>query len=123
VNFNNLQIIGSETSTYNNNWGHFAGAFYNCELLTSLTFPNLEKIYYTFRNGSNDEGTFYNNNKVQKMYFPKLNTINNPKAFSDCNSLVELHFGAVNQAAIEASSGYRTAWGRGAGNVTIYFDL
>ena len=69
------------------------------------------------------------------MYFPKLDTItygtgassSNQNAckniFYNCSSLTELHFGAANQAAIEASPGYSTAWGRGAGNVTIYFDL
>ena len=30
---------------------------------------------------------------------------------------------ADNKTAIEASPGYSTAWGRGAYNVTIYFDL
>ena len=69
------------------------------------------------------------------MYFPKLDTItygtgassSNQNAckyiFANCSSLTELHFGVANQAAIEASPGYSTAWGRGAGNVTIYFDL
>ena len=69
------------------------------------------------------------------MYFPKLTTITygsgasstNQNAcknvFNGCTSLTELHFGSANQSAIEATSGYSTAWGRGAGNVTIYFDL
>ena len=74
-------------------------------------------------------------NKVQKMYFPKLTQITYATGassanrgacnyvFSNCSALTELHFAAANQAAIEASPGYSTAWGRGAGNVTIYFDL
>ena len=69
------------------------------------------------------------------MYFPKLHTITygtgtasgNQGAcnyiFSNCSSLTELHFGAQYQSQIEATTGYSTAWGRGAGNVTIYFDL
>jgi hypothetical protein len=69
------------------------------------------------------------------MYFPKLDTITygtgasttNQNAckniFYKCSSLTELHFAAANRTAIEASPGYSTAWGRGASNVTIYFDL
>ena len=132
VLFTNLETIGANTSS--NNYGQFAGCFQNCNNLTSITFPKLEKIYCT--GGSTASyGTFTSNNKVQKMYFPKLDTItygsgastSNQNAcknvFYGCSALTELHFAAANQAAIEASPGYSTAWGRGAGNVTIYFDL
>ena len=130
VNLSSLTTIGTDSSS--TNYTHFSDTFYNCTNLTTLSFPNLEKIYCT---GGANYGTFRDNNKVQKMYFPKLDTITygtgasttNQNAckniFSGCASLTELHFGAVNQAAIEASPGYSTAWGRGAGNVTIYFDL
>ena len=130
VNLSSLTTIGTDSSS--TNYTHFSDTFYNCTNLTTLSFPNLEKIYCT---GGANYGTFRDNNKVQKMYFPKLDTItygtgasttnqNSCKnIFSGCASLTELHFGAVNQAAIEASPGYSTAWGRGAGNVTIYFDL
>ena len=132
INFSNLTTIGNNSSTANT--GQFYGAFNGCTGLTSLTFPNLEKIYCT----SNTTGlgnTFSDNDNVQKMYFPKLNTITYGSGasssnqngckyiFSGCYALTELHFGAANQAAIEATAGYSTAWGRGAGNVTIYFDL
>ena len=132
INFNNLQTIGANRSA--SNFGQFSLCFTNCNNLTSITFPKLEKIYCTGGTAA-AYGTFYNNNKVQKMYFPKLDTItygtgassSNQGAcryvFSNCTSLTELHFGAANQSAIEASPGYSTAWGRGAGNVTIYFDL
>ena len=45
--------------------------FYGCDKLTELTFPSLEKIYCT---GSNSafSGTFYSNNKIQKMYFIRI---------------------------------------------------
>ena len=131
VNFNNLQTIGENNN--NGGYGHFSQSFKNCNLLTSITFPNLKSIYCTGTSTSN--GTFANNNKVQKMYFPKLSTITygsgasssyqnaSKNVFYGCSSLTELHFAATNQSAIQASAGYSTAWGRGAGNVTIYFDL
>ena len=131
VDFSSLEQIGTDSSS--TNYGHFSNAFYNCNNLTSVSFPELTAIYCT--GGSPSDGTFYNNTKVQKFYFPKLTTITygtgassaNQNAckqvFSNCSSLTELHFGAANQSAIEASPGYSTAWGRGAGNVTIYFDL
>lgn len=128
----NLTTIGANNSA--TNYGQFSSCFNGCTNLTSITFPNLEKIYCT-GGTSTSYGTFANNNKVQKMYFPKLDTItygsgastSNRNAckniFYGCSALTELHFGAANQSAIEASPGYSTAWGRGAGNVTIYFDL
>jgi hypothetical protein len=132
VNFNSLQTIGKNNSSAN--YGHFSSCFKNCNYLNSMSFPNLEKIYCTGgTTGAN--GTFASNNKVQTMYFPKLNTITygngasstNKNAckniFNGCSALTELHFGAANQSAIQATDGYSTAWGRGAGNVTIYFDL
>lgn len=130
VNFSNLQTIGTNTSAIN--YGHLSGCFKDCTNLTSITFPKLEKIYCT---GAGNDGTFRGCNKIQKMYFPKLDTITfgagalsyNQEAckyiFAICSSLTELHFGSANQSAIEATAGYSTAWGRGAGNVTIYFDL
>ena len=129
VNFPALTTIGS--STVNNN-GQFRRCFKNSGV-TSISFPELTAIYCTGYN-TGDE-TFYDNNSIEKMYFPKLNTITYrtgatsmyqeacKNIFLNCSSLTELHFGAANQAAIEATAGYSTAWGRGAGNVTIYFDL
>ena len=132
VNFNSLQTIGVNSSS--TNYGHFSSCFNGCTNLTSLTFPNLRNIYCT-GGTTYSYGTFALNNKVQKMYFPKLNRITygsgassiNQSActnlFYGCASLTELHFAAANKTAIEASPGYSTAWGRGAYNVTIYFDL
>ena len=80
-------------------------------------------------------GTFYYNANIQKLYFPKLDTItygsgastSNQNAckyiFQSCNALTEIHFAQANKSAIESSLGYSTAWGRGVNNVTIYFDL
>lgn len=132
INFSNLTTIGENSSTAN--YAHFSSAFYNCTSLTSLTFPELTAIYCTGGTTAS-YGTFYGNNTIQKMYFPKLATITygsgasstNRKAylniFNGCSSLTELHFGAANQSAIEANPGYSTLWGRGAGNATVYFDL
>ena len=132
IDLSSLETIGTNTATAN--YRHFSNCFNNCNALTSITFPKLEKIYCT-GGTTTSYGTFANNNKVQKMYFPKLDTItygsgassSNQNAcknvFYGCSALTELHFGAANQSAIEASPGYSTAWGRGAGNVTIYFDL
>ena len=130
VSFPKLKKIGSDTET-SSNYLHFGGAFYGTKV-TSLEFPELTAIYCT---GSGAYyGTFYNNDTIQKMYFPKLTVIDKSPAytststshnyiFSRCNSLTEIHFGAANQAAIEAMEGYSTLWGRGAGNATVYFDL
>lgn len=130
VSFPKLKKIGSDTAT-STNYSHFGNAFASTKV-TSLEFPELTAIYCT---GSGAySGTFYSNGTIQKMYFPKLTVIDKAPAytststshnyiFSRCNSLTELHFGAANQAAIEATEGYPTLWGRGAGNATVYFDL
>ena len=132
VDLSSLTTIGADSLS--TNYGQFTQCFNYCTNLTSISFPNLEKIYCT-GGTSTGYGTFANNNKVQKMYFPKLDAITygtgasaaNQNAcknvFYGCSALTELHFGATNKTAIEATAGYSTAWGRGAGNVTIYFDL
>ena len=130
VSFPKLKKIGSDTET-SSNYLHFGNAFYGTKV-TSLEFPELTAIYCT--GSSQYNGTFYYNGSIQKLYFPKLAVIDKSPAytgnstshnyiFSRCNSLTELHFGAANQAAIEAMEGYPTLWGRGAGNATVYFDL
>ena len=132
VQFPKLKKIGDDTAT-GTNTGHFYFAFRNASKVTSLEFPELTAIYCTSNTGA---GTFYGNGQIQKMYFPKLSVIDKSPAYSSvatsnaqnniflsCSSLTEIHFGAANQAAIEATSGYPTLWGRGAGNATVYFDL
>ena len=130
--FPKLKTIGSNVSTAISS--QFSSCFNGCTNLTTLTFPELEKIYCTGA-ATVSLGTFANNDTIQKMYFPKLDTITygsgasstNQNAcknvFAGCSALTELHFAEANQSAIEATDGYPTAWGRGAGNVTIYFDL
>lgn len=133
VSFPKLTQIGRDDVTNQLNNGHFAAAF--GKITTEVTFPALEKIYCTSFS-SPSYGTFYNNSSIEKLYFPKLTIIDkNPNfagsgemkahtyIFSNCSKLIEIHFGATNQAAIEATEGYATLWGRGAGNATVYFDL
>lgn len=131
VSFPKLNKIGSDTEANYDNNGQFIGAFTSTKV-TSLEFPELTALYCS--GGSNNTGTFANNTTIRKIYFPKLAVIDkSPKypsglnahkyIFSGCNSLTEIHFGAANQAAIEASPGYSTLWGRGAGKATVYFDL
>ena len=132
ISFPKLKTIGTNNSLAN--FGQMSGVFNGCTQITTMTFPELEKIYCTGA-ATVSYGTFANNTYIQKLYFPKLDTITygagasttNRNAcknvFAGCTALTELHFGADNQSAIEASDGYSTAWGRGAGNVTIYFDL
>lgn len=129
--FPKLKTIGSSTAT-STNYGQFSYAFYNTPGIISLEFPELTEIYCT--GTATSYGTFYSNSSIQKMYFPKLTIIDKSPVytgnstsqnyiFSNCTSLTEIHFGAANQAAIEATEGYSTLWGIGAGKATVYFDL
>lgn len=131
VSFPKLNKIGSDTETNYENNGQFIEAFTSTKV-TSLEFPELTALYCS--GGSNNTGTFANNKTIRKIYFPKLAVIDksptypaglyaHKNIFSGCNSLTELHFGVANQAAIEATEGYSTLWGRGAGKATVYFDL
>lgn len=129
VDFSALKVIGS-SSTTSTNYRQFYYTFQNCNKLTSLTFPALETIYC---NGTAaNTGTFSYNNKVTKFYFPKLSHIGKASGYSNstgaknifysCTALTEIHFGAANQAAIEATTGYSTKWGAPSG-CSILFDL
>lgn len=130
VSFPKLKKIGSDTAT-SQNYGHFDNTFRSTKV-TTLVFPELTAIYCT--GASSSWGTFYGNSTIQKMYFPKLtvidkspvytgNSTSQKSIFTNCSNLTEIHFGAANQAAIEATEGYPTLWGRGAGKATVYFDL
>ena len=133
ITFPKLKTIGNPVaSSYMSNGQHFA-YWYSTGSLTELSFPELTSIYCT--GGSYFYGTFYNCTSIKKFYFPKLTQITYGSGasstyqsacnyiFSNCSALTEIHFGSANQAAIEATTGYSTIWGRGAGNATIYFDL
>lgn len=137
IKFDSLQQIGSGTTIVDENDQHFSGAFYklnfnpNTDYAIELDFPLLTTIYCSGNNTYG--GTFYSNNRVSIMNFKSLTTINKAPTyaygssaqnylFKDCLYLAELHFGAANQAAIEATSGYATKWGAPSG-CQIYFDL
>lgn len=128
IDFSSLKVIGNSTTT-STNYRQMYYTFNNCSKLTTMEFPSLEAIYC---NGTaNNQGTFAYNNKVTKLYFPKLTYIGKTSGYSkatagnnifySCSALTEIHFGAENQASIEACTGYSTKWGRS--SATIYFDL
>lgn len=135
LHFPALTQIGSDTHT---SWANCGSQFHSVigssGKCTTLSFPELTAIYCTA--SSSSDGTFVGNDKLQRIDFPKLSVIDKSPAytgtisvgahktiFSGCSALTEIHFGAANQAAIEATEGYPTLWGRGAGNATVYFDL
>lgn len=96
----------------------------SCQNLTQLQFPVLESL-------SSLEDAFGKCPLLTSLSFPKLTEITSQNAFRisssypsyATNTITELHFGAANQAAIEATTGYATLWGIGAGKATVYFDL
>ena len=100
------------------------GIVLNCQNLTQLHFPVLESL------GSLKDA-FGKCPLLTSLSFPKLTKITAQNAFEiskgfpsyAANTITELHFGAANQAAIEATEGYSTLWGIGAGKATVYFDL
>ena len=131
VSYPKLKKIGRDNITSFSDYRHFTNAF-NSTKITSLEFPKLTAIYCTA--SGTYGGIFSDNSTIQKIYFPKLSIIDKSPVytgestvqnyiFRNCNNLTEIHFGAANQAAIEATEGYPTLWGRGAGNATVYFDL
>lgn len=135
LSFPVLTQIGSDTQTSWANGGEtFREVVSSPNKCTTLSFPELTTIYCT--GNSNSNGTFVYNDTLQRIDFPKLSVIDKSPAYTGsvslvahknifygCSKLTEIHFGAANQAAIEATEGYPTLWGRGAGNATVYFDL
>ena len=129
VSFPSLRVIGNANAGTSTTNQQFYYTFQNCSKLTTLTFPALESIYCN--GAANNQGTFAYNNKVTKLYFPKLTYIGKTSGYSNntaannifysCSALKEIHFAAENQSAIESLTGYSTKWGRSA--ATIYFDL
>jgi hypothetical protein len=51
-----------------------------------------------------------------------VTTITTSYLFNTCNELTGIHFGVANEAAIKATTGYSTLWGRGAGAATVFFE-
>lgn len=122
VFFPKLRQIGYTTT--DSSYGQMKQGITNqSKLFSDFYLPALEIIYNVNTSASN--GTFYGNNGVKKFYLPMLSVIDGngaPYVFYGCSN-TEFHFGKANQAAIEATNGYSTLWGRGAGSATVYFDL
>lgn len=133
IDFSSLKTIGSASTGNTANNRHFYYAFNGCTKLTTLTFPSLEAIYC---NGNGTTyGSFANNNKIQKLYFPKLTTMtwsssytnaNRTQAianmFASCSALTEIHFAEANKSAVESMTGYSTKWAAPS-SCQILFDL
>ena len=122
-------------------------AFQKCTGLKSLAFPSLKRIdgyqccYYCFRGCSALESVdfsaleelgnrslqecFVNTSSLLSLSFPALRTVASDSFYNAfySASVTEVHFRADMQATIEALNGYSSCFGRGAGNVTFYFDL
>lgn len=131
INFSKLKTIGSASHGNSANNRHLYYAFNGCTKLTELRFPELTAIYC---NGNgNTYGSFANNTKVKRLYFPKLTTMTWSSSYTNanrsmpienmfygCSDLTEIHFALTNKTAVQAIPGYSTAWGSSA---TVYFDL
>lgn len=127
IEFPKLKQIGSSTTNTYDEFSYFRSG----EPYIEQHFPELTTIYCT---NSDSSGTFRNCYGISKFYFPKLTTISprpnvsgtfisHKNIFARCDNLTEIHFGAANQAAIEATDGYATKWGAPNSACTIYFDL
>lgn len=85
--------------------------FCGCSNLTSISLPLCESVGIS---------AFDRCGSLTSASLPACTSVSN-YAFNICSKLTEIHFGAANQTAIEASSQYSSKWG--AGKATIYFDL
>lgn len=121
-----LNYIGYSSNTATQGgYGQFSNFFVDDpdNKMDTLYFPWLIQI--TNGNSTVANGTFYGCTGIKKFYAPRLTTIKNNggvNCFAN-TGITEFHFGKSNKASIEASPGYATLWGRGAGNATVYFDL
>ena len=101
----------------------FQYTFANCSNLTTFNVPKLASV-----STNSMFGCFVNCTALTTISFPALTTVLEDSfgstysyAFSGCTKLLEIHFRADAQTAIEATTGYADKWG--ATNATIYFDL
>ncbi len=113
------KIVGKRIQqVWEDHVGFFQGCFAGCTSLTTLTFPALSWIASNDHFADNDCLEVINLPAYDAQYADKTTSL-----FSGCTNLVEIHFGAANQAAIEAASGYASKWGAPNANCQIYFDL
>lgn len=106
----------------------FTGTFGSTKV-SLLAFPALTTIISNVARGF--DAIITNNATVTRIDFPVLTTIKKTESstendleylFNSMSKLAELHFGAGNQAIIEASAGYATKW-NAPSTCQIYFDL
>lgn len=99
-------------------------SFTNCSDFTTFNAPKLASI-----STNSMGGCFTNCTSLTTILFPALTTVSKDSfgttyiyAFSGCTKLLEIHFRADAQTAIEAMTGYADKFGAGS-SCTIYFDL
>lgn len=105
-----------------NSYG-FNSMLTNCVKLKDFNVPKLQSI-----DSNGFSSCFSGCISLENISFPSLTTVKTNSfgesyayAFNGCTKLLEIHFRADAQAAIEAMTGYADKWG--ATNATIYFDL
>lgn len=89
------------------------------DALETLTTTATSYLYAIFQQVlSGDRG------KTVRFWFPSLTAISGNYIFNQyVGNIREVHFPAASREAVEASQGYSTLWGRGAGGFTVFFDL
>ena len=125
---NNLSTVYFPKLTTLSGKNIFTGTFGSTKV-SLLTFPALTTIISNVDRGF--DAIITNNATVTRIDFPVLTTIKKTESstendleylFNNMSKLAELHFGAGNQAIIEASAGYATKW-NAPSTCQIYFDL
>lgn len=125
---NNLSTVSFPKLTTLSGKNIFTGT-YGTTKVSLLTFPALTTIISNVARGF--DAIITNNATVTRIDFPVLTTIKKTESstendlmylFNNMSKLAELHFGAGNQAIIEASAGFATKWGAPS-TCQIYFDL
>lgn len=126
---NNLSTVSFPKLTTLSGKNIFTGTFGSTNV-SLLTFPALTTIISNVARGV-DAIITNNATVVTRIDFPVLTTIKKTESstendleylFNNMSKLAELHFGAGNQAIIEASAGYATKW-NAPSTCQIYFDL
>lgn len=120
------KLSSLETKSPTTNAATYFSQAFDGTKVSSLSFPELTGIV---ANSSTSSAGCFSTGVVSAYYFPKLTvlkktswTSTNNAQYVFSNSCKELHFGAENQAVIEASDYFSTRWGAGA-ECQVFFDL
>jgi surface protein len=114
VDFSSLETISGRGTLWR--------CFLRCSSLTSVDFSSLK----TINNGYAPLGQMFSGcTNLTSVSFPSLISVKNDSfaEFAYGSSLTEIHCRTDMQATIQALSGYSSCFGKGAGTITIYFDL